>query len=159
TRRAALLFLLFTLGLTASYLPYAVFENWWYLRFFLPVLPLLLVSMIAAIVWLCRRLPVAIRVFGAIALMAFLASHELRFAVDAGLTQAPASERRYVAVARFIEATLPSNAVFVTLQHGGSVRHYSNRLTVRFDRITVGLDEALASLEGAGLRPFILLED
>ena len=49
--------------------------------------------------------------------------------------------------------------MFVTLQHGGSVRHYSNRLTVRFDRIAVGLDEALASLERAGLRPFILLED
>jgi hypothetical protein len=157
--RAALLFLLFTLGLAASYLPYAVFENWWYLRFFLPALPLLLVSMIAAIFWLGRRLPPAIDVFGAIALMTFLASHELRFAIDAGFTQAPASERRYIAVARFIEATLPANGVFVTLQHGGSVRHYSNRLTVRFDRIPGSLDEALASLERAGLRPFILLED
>ena len=157
--RAALLFLLFTLGLTSSYLPYGVFDNWRYLRFFLPALPLLLVSMIAAIVWLCRGLPPAFRVFGAIALLAFLASHELRFAIEAGLTRAPASERRFVAVARFIEETLPSNAVFVTLQHGGSVRHYSNRLSVRFDRIPVGLDEALASLERGGLRPFILLED
>ena len=159
TRRAALLFLLFTLGLAVLYLPYTVFENWWYLRFFLPALPLLLVSMIAAIFWLCRAAPPALRVFGAIALMTFLVSHELRFAITEGFTQAPAGERRYIAVARFIEATLPTNAVFVTLQHGGSVRHYSNRLTVRFDCIAVGLDEALASLERAGLRPFILLED
>jgi len=159
TVRAALLFLLFTLGLAVSYLPYAVFENWWYLRFFLPALPLLLVSMIAAVFWLGRAVPPAIRVFSAIALMTLLASHELRFAINEGFTQAPASERRYIAVARFIEATLPANAVFVTLQHGGSVRHYSNRLTVRFDRIPVGLEDALASLERAGLRPFILLED
>jgi hypothetical protein len=30
---------------------------------------------------------------------------------------------------------------------------------VRFDRVAAGLDEALLSLERAGLRPFILLED
>ena len=50
-------------------------------RFFLPALPLLLVSMIAvdllAAAHPCRP---ALRVFGAIALGTFLVSHELRFA-------------------------------------------------------------------------------
>jgi hypothetical protein len=158
-RRAAAFFLVFTLVLTASYLPYVVFEDWYFVRYFLPVLPLLLVSMIASIVWRFGRTPAPIRVFGAVALMAFLVSHQLRFAFDAGLARSQVNERRYVAVARFIEASMPSNAVFLTLQHGGSVRHYSNRLTLRFDLIATGLDEALASLERAGWRPFILLED
>jgi hypothetical protein len=158
-RRAAALFLVFTLVLTASYLPYMVFVDWYFVRFFLPALPLLLVSMLASIAWLMGRAPAVIRVFGGVALMAFLVSQELRFTVDAGLARLQANERRYVAVARFIEASLPPNAVFLTLQHGGSVRHYSNRLTLRFDLIATGLDDALASLERAGWRPYILLED
>jgi hypothetical protein len=157
--RAAALFLVFTLAVAASYLPYSVFEEWWYLRFFLPALPLLLVSMTASTFWALGYLPLAARVCAFVALGTFLVSHELRFAIDAGLTRLQPDERRYVAVARFIEASTPPNAVFLALQHGGSVRHYGNRLTVRFDRVSTGLDEALASLERAGWRPFILLED
>jgi hypothetical protein len=157
--RASALFLTFTLAVAASYLPYAVFEEWWYLRFFLPVLPVLLVSMTASISWALGYVPAAARVCAFVALGTFLVSHELRFAIDAGLMRLQPNERRYVAVARFIEASTPPNAVFLTLQHGGSVRHYGNRLTVRFDRVSTGLDEALASLERAGWRPFILLED
>jgi hypothetical protein len=157
--RASALFLLFTLAVAASYLPYAVFDEWWYLRFFLPVLPVLLVSMTASISWALGYLPAAARVCAFVALGTFLVNHELRFAIDAGLMRLQPNERRYVAVARFIEAFTPPNAVFLTLQHGGSVRHYGNRLTVRFDRVSTGLDEALASLERAGWRPFILLED
>jgi hypothetical protein len=157
--RAAALFLMCTIAVAASYLPYSVFDEWWYLRFFLPVLPLLLVSMVAGIVWAVGCLPAAARLLVAVAVVTFLVSHEVRFAIDAGLARLQPNERRYVAVARFIEASMPRNAVFLALQHGGSVRHYANRLTVRFDRISVGLDEALASLERAGWRPFILLED
>ena len=115
--------------------------------------------MTASIFRVLGYLPPAARVFAFVALGAFLVSHELRFAIDAGLTRLQSNERRFVAVARFIEASTPPNAVFLTLQHGGSVRHYANRLTVRFDRVSTGLDEALTSLERAGWRPFILLED
>jgi hypothetical protein len=157
--RVAALFLLCTAAVAASYLPYSVFDEWRYLRFFLPVLPLLLVSMVAGIFWALGHLPAAARVLVVVAVGTFLVSHEVRLAFDAGLAPLQANERSYVAVARFIEASTPQNAVFLALQHGGSVRHYANRLTVRFDRISVGLDEALASLERAGWRPFILLED
>jgi hypothetical protein len=157
--RASALFLGFTLAVAASYLPYAVFEEWWYLRFFLPALPVLLVSMTASLLWVLGYLPAAARTFVFVALGTFLVSHELRFANDAGLTRLQPNERRYVAVARFIEASMPPDAVFLALQHGGSIRHYANRLTVRFDRVSTGLDDALASLERAGWQPFILLED
>jgi len=157
--RASALFLVFTLAIVVSYLPYSVFEDWWYLRFFLPALPALVVAMAASILWGLGYLPVAARVLGFVAVGTFLVSHELRFAIDAGLTRLQRLERRYVAVARFIESATPPNAVFLALQHGGSVRHYAGRLTVRFDRVAVGLDEALALLERAGWRPFILLED
>jgi len=158
-RRASLLFLGFALVTAVSYLTYAVFDEWLYLRFFLPVLPLLLVAMTAPLLWALGHLPAAVRVLAFVALATFLVSHELRFAIDAGLTKLGPAERGYVAVARFIEAATPPNAVFLSLQHAGSVRHYSGRLTVRFDRVSVDLDTALNSLERAGWRPFILLED
>ena len=157
--RASALFLVFTLAIAAAYLPYSVFDDWWYLRFFLPALPVVLVAMTATILCGLGHLPAAARVLGFVAVGTFLVSHELRFAIDAGLTRLQRLERRYVAVARFIESATPSNAVFFALQHGGSVRHYAGRLTVRFDRVTTGLDEALTSFERAGWRPFILLED
>jgi hypothetical protein len=157
--RAAALFLVFTLVLTASYLPYVVFRDWYFVRYFLPALPLLLAAMLALLARASARMPAAVRVFGAIALMAFLVRYELRFALDAGVARVGADERRYVAVARFVESSMPANAVFLTLQHGGSIRHYANRLTLRFDLVSVGLDEALASLERGGWRPYILLED
>ena len=157
--RAATLFLAFTLVLTASYLPYVVFRDWYFVRYFLPALPLLLAAMLALLARASARMPAAVRVFGAIALMAFLVRYELRFALDAGVARVGADERRYVAVARFVESSMPANAVFLTLQHGGSIRHYANRLTLRFDLVSVGLDEALASLERGGWRPYILLED
>jgi hypothetical protein len=158
-RRASLLFLVFTLVIAASYLPFAVFDDWWFLRFFLPAFPLLLVSMTASILWCLAYVPVAARVLTFVALGAFLVVHELRFAIDAGLMRVQRDERRYVAVARFIESATPPNAVFLSLQHAGSVRHYAGRLTVRFDRIATDLDAALVSLERAGWRPYILLED
>ncbi len=157
--RASLLFLGFALVTALSYLTFAVFEEWLYLRFFLPVLPLLLVAMAASMLWALGYLPAAVRVLAFVALATFLVNHELRFAIDAGLTKLGPTARRYVAVARFIEAATPPNAVFLSLQHAGSVRHYAGRLTVRFDRVSTDLDTALNSLEGAGWRPFILLED
>jgi len=157
--RASALLPIFAVAVAASYLPYLVFEDWWFLRFFLPALPVLLVSMTASLFWMLAHLPAAVRTFGFVALATFLVSHQLRFAIDAGLTRLQRSDRRFVTVARFIEQSLPPNAVFLTLQHGGSVRHYANRLTVRFDRVSTGLDDALASLERAGWQPFILLED
>lgn len=158
-RRASLLFLGFALVTAVSYLAYAVFDEWSYLRFFLPVLPVLLVAMAASMRWILGYLPASVRVVAFVALATFLVSHGLRFAIDAGLAKLGPDERRYVAVGRFIETATPANAVFLSLQHAGSVRHYSGRLTVRFDRVSTDLDTALDSLERAGWRPFILLED
>jgi hypothetical protein len=49
----------FLLGLflvnLSCYLPYAVFDDWSYLRFLLPTLPLLIVLMVAVLDALCRR--------------------------------------------------------------------------------------------------------
>src|SRR5262249_60797514 len=79
----------------------------------------------------------------------------------AGVGPAPRGDepRRYVAVAQFVAERTPSNAVYISLQHSGSLRYYSGRPAIRFDRIAVGLDQAIADLQHAGWRPYIVLED
>jgi hypothetical protein len=54
---------------------------------------------------------------------------------------------------------LPQEAAVLSMQHSGSVRYYSGRATIRFDRIQPAkLDTTLTTLATSGYRPFILLE-
>jgi hypothetical protein len=49
--------------------------------------------------------------------------------------------------------------VYISLQHSGSLRYYAGRPVIRFDRIAIDLDRALADLQQAGFRPYIVVED
>ena len=130
--------LVFALGVLASYLPYMVFEAWWYTRFLLPALPLAIVLSTSVAMAGARRLPRSLRspvvVLGCGALVLCYvdtANRRGAFAVQA-------SEQEYVATGLYVASALPKRAVVLTMQHSGSVRHYSGRPTVRWD----GLDPA-----------------
>ncbi len=70
------------------------------------------------------------------------------------------SEQKFADVGRFVDATLPANAVIYAQQHGGNVRFYSNRLTLRFDILDPDwLDRSIEHLRGAGYVPYFLLEE
>src|SRR5437870_4859178 len=69
-------------------------------------------------------------------------------------------EHRYVDVGRYVDRALPRNAVVFCLQHGGSIRYYSGRLTVRTDQFDDrGLASAFTWLRAHGYRPFVVLDD
>jgi hypothetical protein len=64
----------------------------------------------------------------------------------------------YASAAEFIRTQLPDNAVILTVQHSGSVRHYANRLTLRWDQMAPEwYSRALAILVERGYRPFLLV--
>jgi uncharacterized protein (DUF433 family) len=88
-----------------------------------------------------------------------MAGHGVRYLTAAGVGSLRDDARRYVAVARFATEQTPANAVYISLQHSGSLRYYSGRPVIRFDRISVDLDRALADLRQAGWRPYVVLED
>ena len=70
------------------------------------------------------------------------------------------SEQKFADVGRFVGETLPANAVVYAQQHGGNVRFYSNRLTLRFDILDPDwLDRSIEHLRGAGYVPYFLLEE
>jgi hypothetical protein len=59
----------------------------------------------------------------------------------------------------YISSHLPANACVITAQESGSVRFYSNRLTLAWREFPAGaLDSALAFARAQGYRPYLLIE-
>jgi hypothetical protein len=147
----------------ASYFFHEPFDDWWYLRFLLPIYPLLLV-LAAGGGWVAlRRLPRRVNrwapaLFAAPAVL--LVFHEAGKAMNLGVFDLQRAEQRYVTIGHDLTGTIPANAVILAMQQSGSLRYYAHRLTIRYDEIPPSrLVRAIHLLESAGLHPYLLLED
>jgi Dolichyl-phosphate-mannose-protein mannosyltransferase len=150
--------LVFIVAVLASYLPYAEFGVWWYLRFILPAFPPLLVLTAVSFVATAQRSSPWPRVLVPSALVAVMVWYGFDYARDNSVFLAR-SERKYAVVADYVARRLPPKAVIVSHQHSGSLRYYADRPTVRWDRIAdTQLDSTVATLASSGYRPYILLE-
>ena len=142
----------------ACYIPYVVFNAWWYLRFLLPAYPPLLVLTAAAVVGILSRVSARWRGFG-LAAVAMLSILFVREAVDRQVFELRDLERRFRSTGEYVAAHLPPNAAVVTANESGSVRFYSRRLTVTWRELPPReLDRALDFLRTHGYRPYLLLE-
>ena len=141
------------------YLFYLPFDQWWYLRFLIPAIPIALLLCADAV----NRLAGGSALLRVILLGAFTAaagSHALRFADDKDLfSNRAAEERRYLDAAIYIDRILPGDAVILAMQHSGSVRYYTGRLTMRWDTLDrAWLDRAVESLRSRGIPVYAMLE-
>ena len=157
-RRTAWWLLLFSAAVFGCYLPYVVFEDWWYQRFVLPALAPLFVLTAVPIVGFLARLPSGWR---AIAFAAVCAAFAIVY-VDRGVRRDAFRlkdfEYRFRAAGEYV-ATLPSNAAIVTGHQTGSVRFYSSRSAVGWGDIPPGhLADALDYLRRKDRKPYLLLE-
>jgi hypothetical protein len=155
--------MLFALGFIAlvfgSYLPYAPFDEWWYLRFLLPALPLLLVLTSAGLSGLAERIPAWLRVPVVALALTALATHYVATARDRQVFELHELEARYAAAGRYVARHLPVGAVLLSVQESGSLRLYGGRTTIRFDYLDPqGLDAAVRYLQQAGYQPYFALE-
>ena len=140
-----------------SYLFYIPFDAWWYLRFLLPMWPVLMLAVAAAIYAFARAVPMGAAAVAVVILA--LAANGIRVASNRFAFDVGRAERRYVDVARFIASHTDSNAAIVSLQHSGTLRLYAGRLTLRFDQLDAAwLDRALVFLREQGHRPYFVLE-
>ena len=158
SRRPAVFLLSFGVATLACYLPYVVFDAWWYLRFLLPAVVPLLVLMVAALSSAAERgRPVTAALLIAV-ITGGLAVHYVRTARERQAFELERLEARFRTAGAFV-STLPGNAIIVTEFQSGSVRFYSGRRSVLWGEIPPDrLPEALAFLEGKGLEPYLLLE-
>jgi hypothetical protein len=159
SRAVAALMLAFSAVLLLCYVFWVPFDSWPFLRFLLPAIPLLLISMSAVVVALLQRAPLPYRTGGLFVVAILLGCWCLVKAQSLGVFATADVEHRYVAVGEYIGRAVPPNAVFLTVMESGSVRFYGHRVTVRWDMLEPhGLEWALDVLRSAGYAPYILLE-
>ena len=147
----------------ATYLAYTVFDDWWYIRFLLPALPVLLaLSVIVSLHAIARLLPSypRARLVTAVMLCAALGAWRLHVARDRQVFDLQVMESRFPIAGRYAARVLPPQAVVLAVQQSGSVRYYGGRPTIAWDAIGPdALDSTLERLRAAGRPPFIALED
>ena len=158
TRRRALWLLGFAAAVFACYIPYEVFDAWWFLRFVLPAYPPLLVLTAAALVWLVERRTWPWRgvAYAAVMAVAIVMVRESIHRHAFGLWE---FERRFQLAGEYVAARLPPNAIVITGQESGSVRFYSNRDTMVWRALpSDGLENAMTFARANGYRPYLLIE-
>ena len=148
--------LLFAVLLLGAYLFYQPFDAWWFLRFLLPGYPLLFLAIAvvayrAAIAWPYRGVVMAV---GMVLVAVRVIPHS-----NALLTIGP-GEERYVAVTEFITRALPANAIFISMQHSGTIRFYAGRPVIRYEWISADrFASMIAWLRDQAYHPYIVLEN
>lgn len=141
------------------YLPYVVFNDWWYLRFVLPGIAMLLVLTIATIdsiaVLLAPRKGAPYTAMIAIALSLFF----VREARARNVFDLHRLEARYERAGTYVATHLPPNALVIASWESGSIRYYSHRKTLVWDVLDPAwLDRAIAYGRMRGLEPYLLFE-
>jgi hypothetical protein len=143
----------------ACYLPYAVFTEWFYLRFLLPALPLLFI-VIASIATVASSLALP-RTDTIVMLLAVAAagSANIRVAAREQAFHLRDFDARYRLAGEYLASALPPNAVIVTVQESGSLYHYTGRSILRWDTTGLELDASLATLRDRGRPAVLVVED
>jgi hypothetical protein len=143
-----------------SYLLYIPFDAWWYLRFLLPAFPFIFV-LAADTVWTAAgRLAPDSRTLAMALFALVMLGVGWRNADSQDVLAVGRGEEKYLDVAQFLNETLPLNAVVYGVQHSGSIRHYTGRLTLRYDYLPPDwLDRSVEYMRGAGYEPFFVLDD
>ena len=143
-----------------SYLFYATFDHWFYLRFLLPAYPAVFVLMAAAIRWILLKVPSELRVPAAAFVCAIMMLYGAKAAKDDSVFVQAAFEQRHVRAANEVASRTPSDAVVVSVQHSGSVRYYADRITLRYDWLKEdALDSAIRDLAAKGRRAYLVVDD
>ena len=144
----------------ASYVFYAVFDHWYYLRFLLPAYGAIFVLTAAAIRWLALKLPLEAQAPVTAFACGLIMSVGLNVGAETGIFNQAQFEQRYVRAAADVARRTTPKAVVLAVQHSGSVRYYANRITLRYDWVeNDALDATIHDLIAAGYQPYLVLED
>ena len=140
------------------YLFYLPFEAWWFLRFLVAAVPIVLLLCADAVVRAAGG-SATVRVAALAAFTVIVVSHVTRFIETRDVLGIGRGEQRYVEPARYLASTIPPDAVILTAQHSGSLRYYTGRLILRWDSLDPAwLDRAVAFLRGRGIATYLVIE-
>jgi hypothetical protein len=155
-RKGAVLLLGFAAVEIAIYLLYKPFPEWWYLRFLIPAIVVMIILASAATVQVLSRnvmgglIPILAVVLGIVG---------TRAAGDRQAFELHRMEGRYREGAELVRDRLPPNAVLITVWESGSMRFHAGREIVMWDSLDPAwLDRAITWLRSNGRQPYILIE-
>jgi hypothetical protein len=156
--RAARVLVAFTLLVVASYLVYAVFDDWSYLRFLLPAMGVLAVLAAVALSDIVQRCAQPLRPVLLFAIVLAVTAHALWLARDLGAFRLAGQLQRVEQVADYVRS-LPADAVLVAGEQSGSMRYYTGRSILRWEAATPdALRDSIAALEAAGHPVYVVLD-
>ncbi|MEO8077409.1 MAG: glycosyltransferase family 39 protein, partial [Acidobacteriota bacterium] len=152
---------LLSIAIWAAYLPYVYFQpnEWFYTRFLLPAIAVMLLFASVVSLWGLRRLWPVLRLPVTAVLLAADLVTCLHSAQTLGAFDLRAQEQKYPLAGAFVRDRLPQKAFVLASQHSGSIRYYANRPTLRWDLLAPGhLDETLGILRAQGQEPFLVVD-
>jgi hypothetical protein len=140
------------------YLPYRIFDDWWYTRFLLPALPLLIALSVVTLVefaGLVRHYQAPLIAASVMMLAAlWIRTAHARHAFDLA-----EMEQHYYRAGTAVAAHVTGRAAIVTLKDTGSVQYHAGRPTLSWDTLEpAALDLALAFVRSRGYTPYLLFE-
>ncbi|HUQ88436.1 MAG TPA: hypothetical protein VM096_12805 [Vicinamibacterales bacterium] len=142
-----------------SYLVYAVFDDWSYLRFVRPAMAVLAAFAAVEFAAWIDRAPIGWR--GPILFVLLLAvmAHGLVIARSHDTFKLADQLRRVSRVGDFINTNLPEFAVILSGEQSGSMRYYTRRSILRWEAATPeALTSAIATLEQNGRPVYVVLD-
>lgn len=145
----------------AAYLPYVYFHpnEWFYTRFLLPAIAVMLVYAAAITLWGVRCLSPAWRSPAAMVTLAGLVAASFHIAQTHGAFDLRNQERKYPLAGAFVRDRGPANAFVLAAQHSGSIRYYAGRPTLRWDLLSpTRLDQVLATFRAHGYEPLLVVD-
>ena len=150
----------FVVGVAASYAFYLPFDDWTYLRFMLPALPLVMLLSAYGASWWLTPLGQDARTWGLAAIAILAMVQGIHVSRSSGAFNHADVNQRFVDAGLYIDATTEPSAVILSSLHSGSVAFYSGRLTLRYDLLDPAwLDRALDHLRQRGFEPYALLDE
>ncbi|HJU42297.1 MAG TPA: glycosyltransferase family 39 protein [Vicinamibacterales bacterium] len=155
-RRISIVVLLGVVVVCVIYFLYQPYPEWWYLRFLIPALVLMLILASAAGVRLASRARMGGVVPIAAVLLAILGT---RAAGQRQVFELQRLEGRYRDSAALAAERLPDNAIVITVWQSGSMRFHADRQAVMWDSLDPAwLDRAVTWLQQRGHQPYFLFE-
>ena len=155
--RVLILFALAVVGLYAFYLPY---DEWFFLRFMLPAVPVAMLLSAAAAERVSRRFGSLAVTWALVAVTVFAIVRGIHVSRWEGVFSGGDVHQGFADAGRYIDSAAPRRSVVLAMQHSGSVRYYSGRLTVRYDILDAAwLDRSIKYFEESGIRTYAVLEE
>jgi hypothetical protein len=150
-------------ALVVSAVPYVLyfeFAHWETLRFLLPAIVLLTIAAAGGLASMIARLNRPwIRAAALVIVAVVPAAQSERFLRREGVPQLMDAESRYPLVATYLKERTPANAIVLAAQHSGSIRHYGDRLTLRWDLLrSEDLEPLMVAVADRGHPLYVVLE-